>query len=182
MREERDWIIAQLKATGVSQVALAAAMGLDASKLSKTLHGRRKLQIDEARRARRYFESLTAARGFAEGDAQPWTAAPRATPNGRLTTWRVSRHMPGFLLQAGDLVRVDPAARPVPGDLVLANVPDEEGTGTVTILRRFAPGWYVSDDWRNLEAALPGTLVGVVRDVVRVLRPDDPQALPPQEA
>jgi len=116
--------------------------------------------------------------GLAEGDAELWSIAP-ARPGNATTWWRVTRPMPGFLLQEGDVLRVDLSARPVLGDLVLASVPDRAGTGRVTILRRVAPGWYISDDWRQMEADLPGTLSGVAREVRRTLREDAQDLLPP---
>lgn len=175
-----EWLRTQIAAASVTQRAVAAAMGLAPATLNKVLKGRRRLQLDEALKARMFFASRGQGRvagpspaatpGFAGGDVEPWAPkAPAAAP-AQAFTWRVSHHMPGFLLQAGDLLRLDPAATPVPGDLVLAIVPDEAGLGTVTTLRRVAPGWFVSDDWRNLEASLPGTLCGVVCEVLRILR------------
>jgi lambda repressor-like predicted transcriptional regulator len=52
------WIKAELKRTGAKQIDLARAMGLDATQLSKTLSGRRRLIADELERAQSFFEEL----------------------------------------------------------------------------------------------------------------------------
>ncbi len=173
-------LLAEIAAKGVTQRQVAEAAGMTADALNKALRGTRRLQLGEAARIRAFLASVRPAAdrpralppGFSDGDVAPWAApAASSTPPPAPVTWEVLRHMPGLLLQAGDVLHVDPAARPVAGDFVLVTVPDDDGSGTVTILRWMAPGWFVSDDWRNLDAELPGALQGVVREVTRRVKP-----------
>lgn len=55
-----EWIRTRLRSTGKTQRQLAAALGFDASGVSRLLDGRRKLRADELARIRAFFEPASA--------------------------------------------------------------------------------------------------------------------------
>lgn len=81
---DRDWLDARLKAAGLSLRRAAAAIGMDPSALSRSLNGKRRLQIAEADRLARVLgvpSAVLIARigGRAEG-AEPFGAAEETPP------------------------------------------------------------------------------------------------------
>lgn len=88
-----EWIRTRLRNAGKTQRQLAAALGFDASGVSRLLDGRRKLRADELARIRAFFEPSTAPlpappppfrlAGFADAP-RPRRPRPGPTPRNRL--------------------------------------------------------------------------------------------------
>lgn len=98
-----EWIRQNLQRSRVTQRELARRVGMDPSVVSRLLDGKRKLQMDEARKIRAFFDAPTSAGGRAPEDATKRAGEidPRRRPPGPRPRHRFSADIPIYNLHDG---------------------------------------------------------------------------------
>lgn len=175
-----DWIKRHLSNKRGEKARLAAAMGIDAQKMSRILSGERQVQIHEMAAAMEFFGKPT---GMSEPEATPWeypAESPEATlaqvlgvglRHPQVYTARIDA--PGFAICRGDLLTVDLNTTPKSGDIVLCNLVDAQIGAGETVLRRYLPPWLAAPSpgtppMLQQDSAGPQvTMFGVVRSILR---------------
>lgn len=180
---DADWIKRRLTGRHGEKAALAKAMGIDLTKMSKVLKGERRVQSSEIPALLRFFESgLSEAAAEYTGpgstealdkDGQIVEAAMRlvAPDAARPVPYRITRAMPGFGLLKGDVVILDMDREPTSGDLVVATRLDPETQETRSDVLRWSEPWLLGDTTEDApvqikdtgEIAILGTLAGAMR-------------------
>ena len=87
-------------------------------------------------------------------------------------TFKLTTSLPGFALMAGDVLVVDLARVPSPGDLALVTITDDETTESNTVVRRYLPPYLAAGEGANPISPMRMDQIGVtVRyPVVGVMR------------
>jgi transcriptional regulator with XRE-family HTH domain len=158
---------------------LALAMGLTAAEMSE-------IGLDTGQGA------APQPTGFAESEAVPYHAAPEAwpvhtasddadaalarvlAPSARnATLYRISRDMPCAGLWSGDVLVIDLAARPLNGQLVVANVADPTTAEAHTIVRLLYMPHLIDDPMHGAESVLVDNVrTTILAPVVASFRPE----------
>lgn len=153
-----NWLAQRLPKQHGAKAEFAYAIGLTPDKLSKVLNGHRQLKPREIASIWRYFESEGQEptlpedgprhMGFAE-EATPFT--PQVSDSSAVTglyaararnaaiTHRSAIPMPGFGIEAGDLLVCDLSRLPTPGEIAIVTYTDENIGDALTLVRRFVP-------------------------------------------
>lgn len=79
-----------------------------------------------------------------EHEANPILGALYGSVATTPATYRVPADLPAFAIMAGDVVVVDLARLPIPGDLALVTLADENAGTAMTFVRRYLPPFLVS--------------------------------------
>lgn len=142
-----EWIRQALAAQGATQAELAAAMGIDATKLSKSLAGKRQIKAQEMVLLMRFLgltvrPSLPGA-GFAEPPAPHYSPpflpaddtsarsiddlARSLAPGWRhLVAWRTEIGTPAYQIAPGDLIMIGEPPKTHDGDIVMITFGDPD--------------------------------------------------------
>lgn len=153
-----NWLAQRLPKQHGAKADFAYAVGLSPDKLSKVLNGHRQLKPREIAAIWKYFKGDAPRYDPAEGFADPHGFAEEATPfasQGRDTssvaglyagrarnaavTHQSALAMPGFGIEAGDLLVCDLSREPLPGEIAIVTYTDENLGDAITLVRRFSP-------------------------------------------
>lgn len=148
----RQWLTDLQARFGVTPVDIEKATGVSRATIYRWLDPRGGLVASRSRLAmigRAYGVALpgeaaeaAVPEGFRDGeDAVPWDAGPAGAPENpnRFRYVVRSRVLELSGLLPGDILTVDMAEAPRPGDIVLAQLYDADGRGAKTRLRRYDP-------------------------------------------
>lgn len=156
-------ILARMPKRRGAVAEMAAAIGLEPDKLSKSLHGKRRLQVAELAQIEAWLAGQAAPEagtGLSDVRATPWT--PAAQPDHLRTAaemlvkflagnalapscLELADPAPGFALMAGDVVIIDSARTPQDGDIAAVRIVEpDSGDHARTVLVRIAGQWLVS--------------------------------------
>jgi hypothetical protein len=179
---DKDWIEARLTGKRGEKSRLAAAMGIDADKMSKILAGERRVQAHEIPAILAFFDMQAEGQptGMAEGASTPfhfpdhipkdWFLNQVAPNLKQRETLRVRVSMPFFGLLRGDVVVVSVGQEPSEGDICVVN--QVLGLRSVTIFLRKVGALMLSADPTeppidpdpdDPDFAIMGTVVAVLR-------------------
>lgn len=177
-----------LKRAGLSQTALAAAVGISRGYMSELTSGKKAPSIAVLNDIARVL-GVDPGALIQDDDPRPGMAeAPQrysyepdvlslpgpntvemaaVAPDAKHPSWWVAqRGAPGFGILPGDRIVVDLGAAPAPGDLVLATPADPE---SITLLRRWAGPWLFDDNGTEAprSSSRGVAILGVVHAVLR---------------
>lgn len=191
---DREFLLKHLDPDNRGQrAALARAMGIEQSKLSKILAGTRRIQADEVAAILDFFDltleggaprpaSATSSAGFSESEAEIYDPTPTGkaaidalanlgTRPRHSQTYQLRRDFAGFALLRGDVLLIDMGAAPGQGDIVLATVSDPEADRHATVVRRYLEGWLIDESISTAPMQISDDqrvgIVGVVRGSLR---------------
>jgi transcriptional regulator with XRE-family HTH domain len=186
-----------LRAKGMTQTALADAVGVQKGFMSEIVSGKKDpsletlqkiiavLQVDPSEAFADDDQLMPmktavindARRGFREDEAKPFAGPMPATitgPNGTtLIPYQISTHLPAISLRAGDILLVDLKKQPVDDDLILVGLTDKDGFQPTTLVRRYRAPWAISldpdheDPLINLDTSNRAAWRGTIRSMIR---------------
>jgi SOS-response transcriptional repressor LexA len=157
-----------LKKVGMSQTALADAIGVNKSFISDIVAGKKRpslatlhkiVAVLEVSPAALYdaddLPEETVSQGFSESEAVPFSPArvndmasllrAVAPDVRRPEVFQARKSCTGFGIMKGDALIVDMQGQATDGDVVLATFVDDAGVAA-TLLRRWVAPWLISDD------------------------------------
>lgn len=187
---DEEYVLKRLPDKRGMRAKLAEFIGIDQPKLTKSLKGLRNFKPQEIHRIQLFFEQLNQIDADpsdppASGEAAPMHARNR-TPEQTLAAlsyaattpelFRATSDMPGFAIASGDLLVVDLARMPQPGELGLIALRDEDARNSTWTVRRWLDGSTLAGtsnarperlDPNDISVQPRGVIVAVARALVK---------------